>query len=70
MIFRDKSQNILGNYSGSGKFISSAQCNCRILLMINETYIILSLMYNQFIAQLLVGRKCNLFLMSSIEYIN
>lgn len=38
--------------------------------MINETYIILSLMYKQFIFRLLVGKKSNLFVMSFIEYIH
>lgn len=41
-----------------------------ISLVINGTYIILSLMYNQFIFRLLVGRKCNLFVTSFIEYIH
>lgn len=40
MIFRDKSHNILGNYSKItvkvGKFISSAQCNCMIALVLND----------------------------------
>lgn len=72
IIFIDKSQNIPGNYSKItvkvGKFSSSAQCNCMIALMIND--IILSLMYNQFIFRLWVERKCNLFVMSFIEYIH
>lgn len=72
MIFRDKSQNILGNYNKItvkvGKFISSAQCNCMIARMLND--IISSLMYNQFIFRLWVERKCNLFVMSFIEYIH
>lgn len=54
----------------AGKCISSAQCNSIVALMINETYIILSLMYNQFIFKLLVGRKCNLFVISFAEYVH
>lgn len=72
MTFRDKSQNILGNYSKItvkvGKFNSSARRNCMIALMLND--IILSLIYNQFIFRLWVERKCNLFVMSFIEYIH
>lgn len=71
MIFRDKSQNILGKYSKItvkvGKFISSSQCNCMIALMLNDFF---SLMCNQFVFRLQVERKCNFFVMSFIEYIH